>query len=335
MIQLIVLTILFFCIEYAYIQLADKYNIIDKPNERSSHTKPTIRGGGIIFPIAWLAYFIIEQFPFPYFTLGLILVSIVSFSDDIKPISNRIRLLVHFISFSLCFYELGLFTILPLWFIVCFYIVAIGCLNAINFMDGINGMTGLYAIAIFLPILFERTGNVYYNPMTIICLSIIVFGYFNFRKKAMCFAGDVGSVSIAYIIIFFVIGFMFHRWHIVDDEITLKPALYTDFSLRYILLLTLYGVDTILTLIHRMYLKENIFKAHRKHVYQYLANELKWSHLGVALVYALIQFVLNLWIMTTTIPFVYGLLIVLFFSFVYFVLKRWIHKEIQLKQLTS
>jgi UDP-N-acetylmuramyl pentapeptide phosphotransferase/UDP-N-acetylglucosamine-1-phosphate transferase len=317
----IVIFFLLFIVEFAYLRLADKFNIIDKPNERSSHTKSTIRGGGIIFPIAWLIYFCAFNFPFPFFTIGIILVSVISFLDDIGPVSNKLRLIFHFIAFTLCFYELGLFQMLPLWFLLCIYIVAVGCLNAINFMDGINGMTGMYGISIFLPMLFFRTGDIFLNPVTYILLSIIVFAFFNFRKKAVCFAGDVGSVSLAYLIIFFVLGFMFHRWQIQDGYLIIKPAFYTDFSLRFILLLTLYGVDVILTLVHRIYLKENIFQAHRKHLYQYLANELKWPHLLVSGLYASTQLFIGFFIIASNIVFWKGFLLVLVFSLLYWICK--------------
>ena len=306
--------------------LADKLNIIDKPNARSSHTKPTIRGGGIVFPVAWVVYFSLNGFPFPFFTCGLILLAVISFADDIKPVSNKLRLAFHLLAFSLCFYELGLFSILPIWFLMIVYIISIGCLNAINFMDGINGMTGLYMLAIFVPMLMMRTGNPFENPIAYIIMSILVFGFFNFRTKARFFAGDVGSVSMAYIVIFFILGFMFHRWQVVERNLIIKPSGYTDFSLRYLLLLCLYGVDTILTLVHRIYLKENIFQAHRKHLYQYFANELKWPHMIVAGIYATIQFGISIYILSVPISFLQGFSLVLGFSILYGLIKFFIIK---------
>ncbi len=325
MIQLIIIALVLIALELAYMRIADKLNIIDKPNERSSHKRPTIRGGGILFPLSWFIYFVISGFQFPYFTLGMLLLMVISFWDDVKPLSGRFRILFHVISFSLCFYELGVFSMLPVWAVVMAYIMAIGCLNAVNFMDGINGITGLYALSIFIPLLLLYKETLLSNPITILILAISVFGYFNFRRKAYCFAGDVGSVTMAYLIIFFVLGLMLQMWQIEESTLSLKTNIYRGFEPKYILLLALYGVDVILTLIHRLYLKENIFKAHRKHLFQYLANEMKWPHLSVSLLYACIQFMINLWILNNSVSLIQGISLVLIFTILYIIVKRYIY----------
>ena len=114
---------------------------------------------------------------------------------------------------------------------------------------------------------FVEEGFIY----TVLC-SVFVFCFFNFRKKAKCFAGDVGSVSIAFILLF-LIGKL-----IIQTE---------DFS--WIVLLAVYGVDSVLTIIHRLMLHENIGLPHRKHMYQLMANELKMPHIGVSLIYMMVQ----------------------------------------------
>jgi hypothetical protein len=119
---------------------------------------------------------------------------------------------------------------------------------------------------------------------------------------------------------------MFHRWQVVERNLIIKPSGYTDFSLRYLLLLCLYGVDTILTLVHRIYLKENIFQAHRKHLYQYFANELKWPHMIVAGIYATIQFGISIYILSVPISFLQGFSLVLGFSILYGLIKFFIIK---------
>ena len=107
----------------------------------------------------------------------------------------------------------------------------------------------------------------------------MVFNVYNFRRKARCFAGDVGSVSIAFILIFL-----------------LGKLILTSGNIVYLFFLTLYGVDSVLTIIHRIYLKENIFDAHRKHFYQVLANEGGVSQLKVATGYSVVQFLINVMI---------------------------------------
>lgn len=275
----ILLLLVFFGMEWLYFKIADHFNIIDKPNERSSHTRITLRGGGIIFPISCLVFTGITHEEV-YFTLGLFLVSVISFIDDIKPVSNKLRLLFHVAGISFLFIQLQLFQSLPWYEYTALYILCIGCLNAVNFMDGINGMTGMYALSVLLPFAMicgvRQTDSLLY-----ILLAILVFGFFNFRKKAICFAGDVGSVSMGFILIYYLLQGTY-TWH---------PS---GTHYEYILFLLLYGLDSILTILQRLASGENIFQAHRKHLYQYLANELKWPHLIVAFLYAFIQLSFNI-----------------------------------------
>ena len=270
--------VLLFLAELFYFKIADKCNIIDKPNERSSHTKVTLRGGGIIFYFGALAYFLASGFDYFWFMLALTLVTFISFVDDIKSTGQMTRLLFHFSAMTLMFYQWGLFS-LSWWWIVIALIVCTGIINAYNFMDGINGITGGYSLVILAALAYINKEVVTFVEAdfiyTVIC-SVLVFCFFNFRKKAKCFAGDVGSVGIAFIILF-ALG---------------KLILLTrDFT--YILLLAVYGVDSVLTIIHRILLHENIGEAHRKHVYQLMANELKIPHVVVSIIYMCLQSVVS------------------------------------------
>lgn len=273
MYYLIVLVLLFLA-EFFYFRIADKCNIIDKPNERSSHTRITLRGGGIIFFFGALAYFLTNQFEYPWFMLALTLITFISFVDDIRSTSQGLRLVFHFTAMALMFYQWGLFS-LPWWTIVVALIVCTGIINAYNFMDGINGITGGYSLVVLGSLAFINHWVVsFVEPdliYTMLC-AVLVFNFFNFRKRAKCFAGDVGSVSIAFIILF-LIGKL-----IIDTE---------DFS--WIVLLAVYGADSVLTIVHRLMLHENIGLPHRKHLYQIMANELKIPHVAVSLTYMVVQ----------------------------------------------
>ena len=266
--------VLLFLAELFYFHIADKYNIIDKPNERSSHTRITLRGGGIIFYLGALAYFLTNQFEYPWFMLALTLVTVISFVDDIRSISQGLRLVFHFTAMGLMFYQWELFT-LPWWTVVVALIACTGIINAYNFMDGINGITGGYSLVVLGSLAFINHWVVsFVEPdliYTMLC-AVLVFNFFNFRKRAKCFAGDVGSVSIAFIILF-LIGKL-----IIDTE---------DFS--WIVLLAVYGADSVLTIVHRLMLHENIGLPHRKHLYQIMANELKIPHVAVSLTYMVVQ----------------------------------------------
>lgn len=258
-----------------YFKVADRFNIIDKPNQRSSHTEITLRGGGIIFWFSALLYFFQHIESNYFFFAGITLVSLVSFWDDIQSLSNKIRISIHFLAITLIFLDLNLFTLMPIWGVVISYVLAIGLVNAYNFMDGINGITGLYTLAVLGSLLYVNAKIQLFTDGSFIkygMIASLVFLFFNYRKKAKCFAGDVGSIAIAFWIIYLV----------------LKLILSTN-SVIWLLFLAVYGVDAVCTILHRLYLKQNIFEAHRLHLYQILSNEYKIQHRLVSLYYALAQ----------------------------------------------
>ena len=278
-IYLIVIAILFVAMIF-YVRLADKFNIIDKPNERSSHDYITVRGGGVVW---WLAGVICALLYLPesvYFLTGITLISIVSFWDDISSLSNKIRITVHFLAITVLFYGLGIFQILPWWQILFAYVFVVGILNAYNFMDGINGITGLYSLSILIALQYVNSQIIHFTPSDFInyaILACLVFLFFNYRKQARCFAGDVGSMAISFWIVCLLLQLMLETR-----------------SLIWILFLTIYGVDSVCTIVHRIYLRQNIFKAHRMHFYQILTNEWEISHLKVSAGYALMQFIISM-----------------------------------------
>ncbi|MEY8720596.1 glycosyltransferase family 4 protein [Bacteroides stercorirosoris] len=270
----IIILVLLFVAELFYFRVADKFNIIDKPNERSSHSRITLRGGGIIFYFGVLAYFLSNYWEYPWFMFALTLITFISFVDDIRSTSQSLRLVFHFTAMAFMFYQWGLFS-LSWWWIIIALIICTGIINAYNFMDGINGITGGYSLVILGALAYINSEiTTFVEPAlinTVLC-SVLVFCFFNFRKKAKCFAGDVGSVGIAFIVLF-LIGKL-----IITTE---------DFS--WIILLSVYGVDSVLTIIHRLMLHENIGSPHRKHMYQLMANELKMSHVVVSFIYMVVQ----------------------------------------------
>ncbi len=273
----LMILVLLFLVELLYFRIADKCNIIDKPNERSSHTRITLRGGGIIFYLGALVYFLTNHFEYPWFILALTLITFISFVDDIRSTSQGLRLVFHFTAMALMFYQWGLFS-LPWWTVFVALIVCTGIINAYNFMDGINGITGGYSLIVLLALAFVNMQMVHfvegYLIYTMLC-AVLVFNLFNFRKKAKCFAGDVGSVSIAFVVLFLI------------GKLIIRTG---DFS--WIVLLAVYGIDSVLTIIHRLMLHENIGLPHRKHLYQLMANELKIPHVVVSLIYMMSQAVI-------------------------------------------
>lgn len=274
----LIICVLLVLLELAYFRIADRFNIIDKPNLRSSHTSIVLRGGGIIFLFGVWLYAAFYGLQYPWFILGLTLVGLISFVDDIHSLPDSLRLVVQFAAMFLMFYQFGILNLQDWWIVLIALIVCVGIINAYNFMDGINGITGGYSIAVLLPLIFlnARLGFIDMSYLYVVGLSLLVFCFFNFRKKAKCFAGDVGSISIAFILLF-ALGLLI-----------LKTG-----DVSYLTFLAVYGVDVVLTICHRIQLHENLGQAHRKHAYQLMANELKMPHVSVSGLYMALQLLIS------------------------------------------
>ena len=310
--------------ELVYFKIADKCNIIDKPNERSSHSTIVLRGGGIIFTIAmlvWVGLMLVQGEGFTVqgylpFLIGLVIIAGVSFIDDIHSLPDSVRLVAQFLSMALMFWNL--FWVQDSWFMVqdwywkviialAALVVFVGATNIINFMDGINGITAGYSLAVLVPLallnsssrILETFGTsdlsraselensfIDQSYLIVAIIGVLVFSWFNFRPKgkAKCFAGDVGSVGIAFIMLF-----------------ALGRLIIQTGDVAWLAFLMVYGVDGVLTIIHRIMLHENLGEAHRKHVYQIMANELGMSHVVVSCIYMVLQLVISL-VMVFTIP---------------------------------
>ena len=296
-----IIAIILLALELLYFQVADYLNIIDKPNQRSSHTTLVMRGGGIIFTLSTLVWcglqgahgdwhVIASHLPF---LAGLMLVAGISFIDDLKTLSVRVRLIGQFAAAALAFYQLGLFDtfqlsgcavdniILPALIAILVLIATVGAINVINFMDGINGITGGYSLAVLIPLALVNGNNQYFlrSLIAVVLISVLVFCIFNYREKgrAKCFAGDVGSVGIGFILLFLL------------GSVIIKTQ-----DLTYLVFLSVYGVDGVLTIFHRIMLHENLGDAHRKHAYQLMSNELHMSHILVSTLYACLQISISL-----------------------------------------
>lgn len=303
-------------LELLYFKVADRFNIIDKPNERSSHSTITLRGGGLVFYFGALIYFIYSDFQYPWFFLGLTLMTLVSFLDDIFTLSNKIRLIIHFSSVLLMAYQLDLFD-MPWYYLLIGFIVAVGVINAYNFMDGINGITACYSLAVgaLLMIVNQQQHFIAQDLLIFSLLGVLVFTFFNFRTKAKCFAGDVGSVAIAFILLF-ALGML---------------ILHAD-NLIYILFLAVYGVDAVWTIVRRLLRKENIFKAHRSHLYQFMGNEAQVNKLLISFLYGLIQFgigylVIQFATQTLQVQLIFSTVLIIILSVIYLLLKTYIIKK--------
>lgn len=261
-----------------YQRLALKFEIVDKPNERSSHTHVTVRGGGILIPIAALLWWFVFDFQHTWMVLGIIVISGISMLDDMYTISSKIRFGIQFLALSMAFYDLDVFTQIHWAGLPFLYFVSLGIINAINFMDGINGITGLYGLVFLGSLLAVNTYKEIFDENLIHyeILAICVFLLFNLRKKALMFAGDIGSISLAYLMIYFLT-----EWYLVVGSWTI------------ILFLAIYGIDAFLTIVQRLRKGENVLQPHRSHLYQVLVNLYKKDHLIISLIYASLQLAVN------------------------------------------
>ena len=296
----IIIFVLLLVAELVYFRIADKCNIIDKPNQRSSHSTIVLRGGGIIFLIGAWMWSLFFGFDYPWFLAGLTLVAGVSFVDDIRSLPDSVRLVAQFAAAAMAFYQLDILHWDMWWIVLVALIVYVGATNVINFMDGINGITAGYALAVLIPLGLLNTNyqelamnlatnyssvfssdGVFVDQSLIVAaiIAAVVFCIFNFRPKgkAKCFAGDVGSIGIAFIMLFLL------------GNVIIKTG-----DITWLIFLLVYGVDGCLTIVHRIMLHENLGEAHRKHAYQIMANELKIGHVKVTLLYMAMQLAVSL-----------------------------------------
>lgn len=317
----IIIAALLLVLELVYFRIADRFNIVDRPNERSSHNSIVIRGGGIIFLLAawiWSAFF---GFNYPWFLAGLTIVCGISLWDDIHSLPDSVRLIAQFTAMFMMFSDLGMINLENWWMIAPALIVCVGIINAYNFMDGINGITSGYSLTVLLPLIILNH-SIHFIEMSyliVAAIACVVFSYFNFRPKgkAKCFAGDVGSIGIAFIVL-----------------LPLGKLILQTGDLTYILLLVVYGVDTILTICHRIMLHENLGQAHRKHAFQIMANELKIPHEVVSLGYMILQLIISLGLIyLSRMHWVYFLVAVIILCIAYLLfMKRYYHLHAQYLQ---
>ena len=290
--------------ETAYLQIANKLGIVDRPHHQSSHKGTIIRGGGVVFYVAYLLWFIMNGYQYPMIFAGLTIMALTSFADDIHSISPKVRLVLQFAAIIVMLYETHVFN-LPLQPLLLLSVACVGSINIYNFMDGVNGMTGGYSLIVLLALLYV---NNYYqefidNDLLIyVLMADVFFCLFNFRRKAKCFAGDVGSLSMGFIIIFLVLKLIFASGH-----------------MHWIAFVAVYMVDGGLTILHRLMLRENILKPHKKHSYQIMANELRMPHVVVSGIYLGLQAICCIWFIlfpgNTTMIMQFGLLALLYLGF--------------------
>ena len=278
--------------------------LLDKPNDRSSHRKATPKGGGIGILAAFMASALLLRIS-EFFWIPTAMLSIISLVGDRYHLSPLFRLLFQFPASMIFIYGIwnnhplsadGYLMIIPL----SFYIV--GTTNYYNFMDGINGIAGITGVVGFgLLSFYSFSLNAYPSILTLnICLLLSCLGFlpFNF-PRAKVFMGDVGSI---------LLGFVFAAMVVLLSKSLL------DFVCLSAFLFPFYA-DELTTELVRLKYGEKLWRPHRRHLYQLLANEYAIPHWKVSLGYGLGQLLVGvsvLFFMNS------GLLPVLSIIFLYF-----------------
>jgi Fuc2NAc and GlcNAc transferase len=254
--------------------LALKKNIIDTPNERSSHTIPTPRGGGLAIVLTWfggLAYLYFQnkvEAPLFFALLSGLVLALVSFMDDIFDLKPLVRILAQALSAAGALYFLGGFNLFPdlnnpmlFWLInVVAFIGIIWFINLYNFLDGIDGYASQEAMLVAFGMML-LTGN---QILGILIVSVAGFWFWN-RPKAKIFMGDVGSTQLGFVLV--VLGIYFHN----SEQLNI---------IHWLILTSLFWFDASFTLFRRWRNKEKLSVAHKKHAYQRLTQG-GFSHLKV------------------------------------------------------
>lgn len=274
----IVLVFILFVGIQGYFRIAMRCGITDHSLDSFRNQHLVIRGAGIIFPLSVFTWWVYFQPPADYFLLALFLVTIVSFVDDIVTVAPQIRLAVHFVAAVILFHSWPVLETHHIFLAILVYLSIAAWLNAFNFMDGINGLAGLYSIVAFASFLLINRDLVLFDNRLLcsVLMATLLFTFYNFRGQARCFAGDVGSISMALILAYVMLYLLIRTEHI-----------------PFLLFFLLFALDVFYTLIHRLLRRENIFEPHRFHVYQLLTYSLHISPLKVSAGIAMLQLMLN------------------------------------------
>ena len=297
-------------LQTVYIAIARKAGIVSVPCRRSSHLRPTVSGGGIVFYFAVIAFYITTGMTYTYFAIGATILAAISFADDLHPLGVLVRMAAQIIGVTLAAMQLGIISEMPLWATILVIITGTGFVNACNFMDGVNGITGGYSLLTLLTLYVVNRHEPFITPSFLIipAMAAAIFCFCNIRRHALCFAGDVGSVTVGYILLY-AIG------SLIDATHSIAPLVFV----------AVYGVDTVLTIIHRMMLRQNILQSHRMHLYQIISNEMGLGHIATASLYIGIQALINvgaLWLPVNPVTFLAAVIALLSVIYIFMISRR-------------
>lgn len=278
----------------AFVEWSRRRRLLDIPNERSSHTRPTPRGGGLIIVLICLSFYVLYtnfaagDFVWQYF-VGALLIAVISWLDDLYSISSLWRILIHAAAAFLIVQTLNETSFLEssrhetdsirIAGLCAAFLWTVWLTNAYNFMDGIDGIAGAQAACAGVGWLFIgkflhlETVGIFGGALAVSALGFLIFN----RHPAKVFMGDVGSAFL---------GFSFAALPLMAAKKTSGGL----FSWLFIgaALVWLFFFDTAITLFRRILKRENFWQAHRTHVYQQLVVS-GFSHTTVAALYGVLS----------------------------------------------
>lgn len=313
-------------LESIYIPLARRFHIGMHTAARRSARNFTPAGGGIIFPVAAAVFAATNPATAsqPFFSailLGALILSCISFVDDVHSLPPVARLIIQFVVTGTIFSYFLRPDMLDIYLIMV--VSCVGLINAFNFLDGINGMLTLYAAVVIVTMIVAiNTGEPLHMPacgllagfstvgctrlLCLILTSHAAFALFNFRTKALVYSGDVGSIFTGFVI-----------------TAVLASICIGLRSMAPVAFVAVFAVDSALTIIHRLFEGEQIMQPHRRHLYQYFAHNLGKPHTAVSMTYAAVQAFINVgyFIIPQQQRLVYTLIVYLILISLYF----WLH----------
>ncbi len=263
---------------WLWIRLAGQRVLQDIPGPRSSHTQPTVRGGGVVFVsiflcLTWLQRNYTEsvQFAEPYY-LAVTVMMIVGFIDDWRGVSALNRLFMQFVTATLLILQTSAAETQSVLIIVAAILAAVWLINLYNFMDGIDGIAAIQAITVSLimaAVLFIQHQDQNAWLLVGLAASVAGFLYWNF-PVCRIFMGDSGSAALGTIFVIFII-------------LTTQQS--ADLIWYWLILMAVFIVDTSWTLLVRLVTGQKVWTAHNLHAYQKLSR--RWrSHKKVSLLVA-------------------------------------------------
>lgn len=260
---------------WLWIRVAGQNILQDIPGPRSSHSRPTVRGGGVVFVSVYLLFTYvatnIQLIPalHDWSLVAVGVMMLVGMLDDLYGLPVLSRLVAQTSVAFLLSYPVLAYSAESTWLLIPLIFAVVWFINLYNFMDGIDGIAALQAISVATVMLGLCYWQGHEGPALVFgLLGAVMLGFlfWNFPKSRV-FMGDAGSGALGTV---FVVLMVFVSWH----SVTLLWAC--------LLMMSVFILDASWTLVVRLFTGQKIWTAHKLHAYQILSR--RWqSHSKVSL----------------------------------------------------